>query len=158
MSNKASVQGKFLLEKFPGKGGWIYARLPGLKTQKHTPFGWRQVRGRIDDHEISAYKLMPYGNGELFLPVNAAVRRKMGKSVGDVVEVELYDDHSTLEIPTELQECLRAEGMEYWLSFTALPEQQQDRYVRYIYDVKDLDKRAERILKMREELGNMPKP
>ena len=58
---------KYLLEKFPGKGGWTYAKIPEIKPEKNNPFGWLCVNGFIDDYEIKNYHLMPMGNGGLFL-------------------------------------------------------------------------------------------
>ena len=70
-SEKPLVSRNYLLEKYPGKGGWTYAAIPEILQDKKSPFGWVKVRGWIDDFEIKNYKLMPMGNGKLFLPVKA---------------------------------------------------------------------------------------
>ena len=57
-----------------------------------TPFGWVKVRGFIDEFELKQYKLMPMGAGKLFLPVNAAIRKKIKKQAGDTVKIVLYPD------------------------------------------------------------------
>ena len=100
------VNKKYLLEKFPGKGGWTYARVPEISQSKETPFGWIRVRGTIDHYEIKHYHLMPMGNGQLFLPVKAEIRKKIDKGEGDWVHVLLYEDNSPTEIPEELKLCL----------------------------------------------------
>jgi hypothetical protein len=146
--DQAFVKGIFELEKIPGKGGWIFARLPGIKTQAQTPFGWRQVKGSVDGYHFSAYKLMPMGNGELFFPVKASVRKKIGKSVGDSVFIELYDDSGPMDVPEELMECLEEEGHDLVERFLNLDSSDRDRYIKWIYEHEDLDKRAERILKL----------
>ena len=89
MSVKPLVNKKYLLEKYPGKGGWTYARIPEILQDKNTPFGWVKVMGSIDGYEIKNYHLMPMGNGQLFLPVKAAIRKKIGKETGDWVQVVL---------------------------------------------------------------------
>ena len=33
------VNRKFLLEKYPGKGGWTYAAIPEILQNKNNPFG-----------------------------------------------------------------------------------------------------------------------
>ncbi|MEY3398621.1 MAG: hypothetical protein RL220_1215, partial [Bacteroidota bacterium] len=81
--NIALVDKAYRLEKFPGKGGWTYARIPEILQDKHSPFGWVRVKGSIDDVEFSSYHLMPMGNGQLFLPVKADIRKKIGKKEGD---------------------------------------------------------------------------
>ena len=73
------IDEKYLLEKFPGKGGWTYAKIPEILQDKSSPFGWVRVRGSIDGYEIKSYHLMPMGNGNLFLPVKAEIRKKIEK-------------------------------------------------------------------------------
>lgn len=42
------VDKEYLLEKFPGKGGWTYALIPKILQDKHSHFGWVIVNGSID--------------------------------------------------------------------------------------------------------------
>jgi hypothetical protein len=79
------VDKKYRLEKFAGKGGWTYAKIPELLPDKNNPFGWVRVRGSIDAVELTGYHLMPMGNGHLFLPVKAAIRKQIKKQEGDWV-------------------------------------------------------------------------
>ena len=44
------VNGKYLLEKFPGKGGWTFAAIPEVLQNKNNPFCWVKVKGSIDDY------------------------------------------------------------------------------------------------------------
>ncbi len=95
MSNeKPLVNNQYLLEKYPGKGGWTYAVIPEIPQDKHTPFGWVKVKGLFDSYEIKNYKLMPMGNGKLFLPVKASIRKIIGKKEGDKVYIVLFADNS----------------------------------------------------------------
>ena len=52
------VNNDYILEKFPGKGGWTYAAIPEIIQNKSNPFGWVNVRGFIDNYEIQHYKLI----------------------------------------------------------------------------------------------------
>jgi len=45
----------YLLQKYPGKGGWTFAAIPEIEQDKHAWFGWVKVRGTVDDYEISNY-------------------------------------------------------------------------------------------------------
>ena len=83
------VNKEYQLKKFPGKGGWTFAGIPEVPQDKNAPFGWVKVCGSIDDYELKYYKLMPMGNGKLFLPVKAAIRKKIGKNAGDFVRIKL---------------------------------------------------------------------
>ncbi|MFT5385881.1 MAG: hypothetical protein ACI81W_003292, partial [Saprospiraceae bacterium] len=60
---KPLVNKKYLLQRFPGKGGWTFAEIPEILQNKKAPFGWVCVKGFIDDYELKQYKLMPMGNG-----------------------------------------------------------------------------------------------
>lgn len=86
---KPLVNRTYLLEKFPGKGGWTYALIPEIKPDPHAWFGWISVKGTIDDIDLPRCKLMPKGDGQLFLPVNAAMRKKLKKQAGDSVQIVL---------------------------------------------------------------------
>lgn len=138
------VNKKIKLEKFPGKGGWTYCRLPGVAPDPHAHFGWIKVRGTIDDFEIRQYHLMPMGNGELFLPVRAEIRKKLKKGEGDIVHVLLYRDDEDVYIPEELQDCLNDDPVAE-AAFKKLPAANQRDVVKYIYALKDDGNRAERI-------------
>lgn len=144
---KPLVNKKILLEKFQGKGGWTYARLPGVKPDPHAHFGWIKVRGLIDDFEIRQYHLMPMGNGELFLPVRAEIRKKIKKQAGDTVKVVLYRDEDELYIPEELQAYLDLDP-DAKKSFAKLKPDQQRDVIQYIYKLKNPENRAERIAEL----------
>ncbi len=107
------VNKEYVLERFAAKGGWTYARIPEILPDKHAHFGWVRVRGTIDSVEIFKYHLMPMGNGCLFLPVKAAIRKTIGKKAGDKVHVVLYNDDLPVSLPAELEACLRDEPLAY---------------------------------------------
>jgi len=143
---KPLVSKKFLLEKFPGKGGWTYARIPDIAPDKHAHFGWRKVRGTIDGYAISKYHLMPMGNKRLFLPVKAEIRKHIRKQAGDYVHVILYADHEPLNVPKEMLLCLKDEpaAMKF---FNFLSETEQKRYIQWIYSAKNEETKVNRLAK-----------
>ncbi|WP_246581525.1 YdeI/OmpD-associated family protein [Echinicola shivajiensis] len=148
----ALIDREYLLEKFPGKGGWTYAAIPEIKPAKHQHFGWVTVKGSIDGYELKHYKLMPMGNGELFLPVKAAIRKKIKKEPGDSVRVILYLDESPLEIPDELMDCFGNEPKGALEKFRGLSDGNQKRYLDWIYSAKKEDTKADRIAQLMEEM------
>ena len=87
---KPLVNKEFLLRKFPGKGGWTYAEIPEILQNKNTPFGWVKVKGSIDSYSLKQYKLMPMGNGKLFLPVKAEIRKKLSLAEDDLLAVTIF--------------------------------------------------------------------
>jgi hypothetical protein len=146
------VDGTFEVQKFSGKGGWTYVLLPDVKPDRTNPFGWVQVRGTVDDYEIERYKLMPYGNGVLFLPLKAEIRKKIKKDVGDSVHVVLFLDQTPLYINEEVIACLELEGQDMVDRFHRLKEWEKKFYLDSIYSAKTEDTKARRIAKMMEEL------
>lgn len=107
--DKPLVNKTYLLEKFPGKGGWTFVRIPEITKDKRAHFGMVKVRGTIDDYEIRKYHVMPMGNGGMFLPVNAAIRKNIKKQEGDQVRIILFLDNEPLEVPEEMLLCLQEE-------------------------------------------------
>lgn len=149
---KPLVYNDFLLKKFPGKGGWTYAEIPEVLQNPKNPFGWVKVRGSIDDYELKQYKLMPMGNGRLFLPVKAAIRKQIKKQEGDVVHVILYSDESKLEIPDEIVECFSFESKKVFETFLNFSEGDQKAYLDWIYSAKKEETKANRIVEMMQRL------
>lgn len=141
------VHKKYRLEQFPGKGGWTYAAIPEIPPDKKAHFGWVRVKGTIDGYEIKNYHLMPMGNGRLFLPVKAAIRKAIGKKAGDEVTVVLYPDNDPVEIPEELLVCLEDDprALKIFLSYT---DGEQKAFIEWVYAAKKDDTRAARIVKM----------
>ena len=123
------VNKKCLLEKFPGKGGWTFARVPEIPPDKKAHFGWVKVKGKIDSFELKNYRLMPMGDGTLFLPVRADIRKKIGKKAGDWVLVTLQRDDAPTSVPGELLDCLRDEPAAH-RAFLRLTDAQQSREIQ----------------------------
>ncbi len=140
---KALTDKNYLLEKYPGKGGWTYVIIPEVEQDKKAPFGWVKVKGTIDNFEIKNYKLMPMGNGRLFLPVKAEIRKKIKKEKGDWIKVVLYEDHDEMEITEELILCLK-ESDTYQL-FMASSEGEKKAFVDWIYEAKTEKTKVDRI-------------
>ncbi len=143
---KPLIDNKYLLEKFQGKGGWTFARIPEIPQDKHAYFGWVKVRGTIDGFEIRKYHLMPMGNGQLFLPVKAEIRKKIKKQEGDHVHVILYPDNEPLETPEEMLICLNEEPKALAF-FKSLSESEQKFYIQWIYSAKKEETKINRLAK-----------
>lgn len=152
---KPLVNKKYLLEKFPGKGGWTYTEIPEIPMGKAS-FGMLKVKGFIDDLEIKKYHLMPSGKGTLFLSVKAEIRKKIKKQAGDYVHIILYPDNEPLEVPNELLLCLRDDPEALQL-FNSLNESEQHNYVKWIYSAKTDQTKVDRIAKTLVRLSKYQK-
>lgn len=153
---KPLVNKKYLLEKYPGKGGWTYTIIPEIPQDKKAHFGWVKVRGTIDKYELKGYHLMPMGNGKLFLPVKAAIRKKIEKKEGDFVHVILYADNEPIEIPEELKLCLMDEPNAYE-TFINYTEGEQKAFIEWIYEAKKEETKIERLAKTLDKLSKRQK-
>jgi len=149
---KPLVNSEYLLQKFPGKGGWTYAEIPEIVQNKKSPFGWVKVRGTIDGFNLKQYKLMPMGKGRLFLPVKAEIRKEIKKQAGDYVHVILYADESSLEIPAEIIECFKNEPKKIFEHFQSFSEGEQKAYLDWIYNSKTDETKAIRIIRMMDKV------
>ena len=147
------VNKAYTLQKFEGKGGWTYALIPEIAQNKNAPFGWVTVSGFIDNFELKHYKLMPYGNGLLLMPVKASTRKKISKQAGDNVHIKLYVDTSPIEIPDELNECFKNESPKVYGAFIDFTEGEQKAYIDWIYEAKKEETKVERIVRMMERVS-----
>lgn len=151
---KPLVNRTYLLEKFPGKGGWTYALIPEIKPDPHAWFGWISVKGTIDDIDLPRCKLMPKGDGQLFLPVNAAMRKKLKKQAGDSVQIVLYTADEPPVLPQEIRDCFDFEPPEVLKRFQTLSSDHQHALLKPVYNAKHSDTKAKRIREMMDSLQN----
>lgn len=143
---------QYLLEKYPGKGGWTYAVIEEIPPDKRAHFGWVKVKGTIDSYEIKNYNLMPMGNGKLFLPVKAEIRKKIRKKEGDWVTIVLYADNDPLEIPEDLLICLLEEPAIHQAFLNYGPGEQK-MFVDWINSAKRMETKVTRIATTMEKVG-----
>jgi hypothetical protein len=140
------IHKRLLLEKYPAKGGWTYARLPGISKDKRAHFGTIRVNGTVDGYELKQYNLFPMSDGHMLLPVKAAIRKQIKKEAGDYVEVILYTDYETIEVPENFQCCLEDEPIALQ-QFNLLPQEEKSRLLKWIEEPLSDDSRIERMAK-----------
>ncbi len=148
---KPIVKGNFQIQKMNGKGAWSYVLLPISVPKTGLPFGWYIVKGLIGDYEIEQFKLWPTKDKQLFLPIKAAIRKKIKKEAEDVVFIELYNDYSTVDVPDEFQIVL-GEFPSASNFFYGLSETSKKQYIDYIYSVKSEEAKDRRLAKTIEKL------
>ncbi|MBS1511427.1 MAG: DUF1905 domain-containing protein [Bacteroidetes bacterium] len=137
------------LEKFGQMGektGWTYITVPAKTAQKLKP-GNRQsfrVKGFLDDYAIQKTALIPMGEGDFIIPINAAMRKGLGKQKGATVKVKLEVDAAPMLPPAELMECLmdEPEALQY---FNSLPQSHRNYFTKWIDSAKTEPTKAKRI-------------
>jgi hypothetical protein len=140
------INNKYQLERFHGKGGWTFVRIPEMKKDKNNALGWRKVKGTIDDYQLQKYSLMPVKGGGLFLPVKAEIRKQINKKEGDWVHIILYPDTDELVVPEELQLCLDDEPRALKF-FNSLTESERKFYIDWILAAKREETKISRLAK-----------
>lgn len=149
------VDGVFYLEKFPGKGGWTFAKVPVSLLPSGKAFGMVRVSGTVDDFRFEGKHLMPMGDGFLFLPVSKEIRKAIGKEAGEQVLVRLFSNSIPDGIPDELISCLEDDPGSRRL-FQQLSNAEQKHWVDFIYSANSEELKASRIIRLLYELKSKP--
>jgi uncharacterized protein YdeI (YjbR/CyaY-like superfamily) len=84
------------------------------------------------------------GQGNFILPLNAAMRKAIGKRKGAKLEVQLQLDSTVYELNKELMECLEDEPAA-WDFFKSKPLSFQHYYSKWIESAKTDITKAKRI-------------
>lgn len=146
------IEGSFFLERFPGKGGWTFIKIPIALLPSGRPFGMLKVCGSIDDFNFEGKHLMPMGDGFLFLPISKPIRQAIGKEEGDQVLFTLFRDEIPTSVPQELIDCLEDDPGKLQL-FQQLSDAEQKQWIEDIYSANSDEVKAKRILKLLYKLG-----
>ncbi|HEX2847047.1 MAG TPA: YdeI/OmpD-associated family protein [Chitinophagaceae bacterium] len=127
------------------KTGWTYIELPAELAAKIKPGkkGFR-VKGKLDSHKISQVSLLPMGGGSFILPVNATMRKGIGKKHGAMVKVILEEDKKPFEFNKDLIECL-ADDPAAKAFFNSLAGSVQRYFSKWIDEAKTEQTRTRRI-------------
>jgi hypothetical protein len=133
-------------EKKGEKTGWTYFEIPADIAEKLKPGNKKsfRVKGKLDDFKISGVSLLPMGGGSFIMPVNAAMRKGIGKKQGAMLKVQLAEDKKPYEINADFLECLRDEPKAL-KAFTAMPRSFQNYYSKWIESAKTEPTRTRRI-------------
>ncbi|GAA4396519.1 hypothetical protein GCM10023187_04730 [Nibrella viscosa] len=139
------------LQKFGSKGektGWIYIEIPAYLAAELKP-GTKQsfrVKGQLDNLAIQAVALLPMGEGDFILPVNAGMRRKLRKAEGATVRVAIDVDEAPIPLSADLLECLQ-DDPQAQAFFNQLSKGHQKYFSDWIEEAKTMETKASRIAK-----------
>lgn len=93
------------------KTGWTYISIPEAIAQQIKPGNKKsfRVKGKLDNYKISQVALLPMGGGDFIMPLNADIRKGIGKRKGAVLKVQLEEDKATYQMNEAFMECLEDE-------------------------------------------------
>ena len=137
------------LQKFGEKGektGWTYVEIPAHiahEIKPNTKLGFR-VKGLIDNFSIKLLALLPMGEGDFIIPMNAQIRKGIRKEEGAMVTLNLEEDRDELPQSEELMICLEDEPKALEM-FLKLPKGHQNYYAKWIESAKSIETKTKRI-------------
>ncbi len=143
------IQYKTIIRKFDEQGektGWSYIEIPQAEAEKLKP-GFKKsyrVKGFLDNYKIEKTSLLPMGGGNFIIPLNASMRKALGKRKAAMVFVKLEADHRAVQINAAFLQCLADEpvALEY---FNSLPGSHRNYFSKWIESAKSDETKANRI-------------
>lgn len=143
------VQFTTTILKFGSQGektGWTYIVIPAETAQQLKPGNRREfkVKGKLDRHAISRQSVMPMGGGEFIMPLNAALRKAIGKRQGAMLKVQLVADDSEFVFNSDFISCLEDDPAAKKF-FESLTGSHQRYFSKWIDSAKTEPTRVKRI-------------
>lgn len=138
-----------VLKKFAEQGektGWTFIEVSSTianKIKPNTKKSYR-VKGFLDSYPIEQVALVPMGEGDFIIAVNATMRKAIGKRQGASVKVQLEEDTEGYILNADFMACMEDEpkAMSF---FKTLPPGHQRYFSKWIESAKTEETRAKRI-------------
>lgn len=143
------IQFTTVIQQFGTQGektGWTYIEIPAdvaNKLCRGNKQGFR-TKGKLDNYVFSGKSLLPMGAGNFIMPLNAAMRKAVGKRKGAMLNVQIEFDKSKYELNRDLMECLDDEPKALTF-FKSLPGSHQNYFSKWIESAKTDATKAKRI-------------
>ncbi len=136
-------------QKFDKKGektGWTYIDVTAEQIKKLNPGTKKsfRVKGKIDTFKFAGVALIPMGEGDFILPINAEMRKGTKKQKGDTAIFQLSIDKEEYKLNEELVACLK-EDKKAKTNFDKLPRSHQNYYSKWIDSAKTIETKSKRI-------------
>lgn len=137
------------IKKFASMGektGWTYIEVPSefatqLNPGVKTSF---RVKGKLDEMVIKQIALIPMGAGDFIIPINASMRKLLGKRNGYTITVSLTLDKSAFKFNADFMDCLADEPAALTF-FNTLTGSHQKYFSNWIDSAKTIETKTKRI-------------
>lgn len=138
-----------IIKKFGTMGektGWTYVEIPSdiaeeLKPGIKTSY---RVKGLLDAFRIQQIAILPMGDGNFIMPLNAAMRKALGKKSGYSITVKIAVDNSPFSFSDDFMSCL-ADEPKALAFFNTLPGSHQRYFSKWIESAKTISTKTKRI-------------
>jgi hypothetical protein len=138
-----------IIEKFKNKGdktGWTYVLIPCAIAEKLNPSSKKsfRIKGTIDSVPVEGLALLPMGDGDYILALNATLRKKLKKPVGEKLNLQICLDKNEYKLPDDLIDCLNddPEANKY---FNLLAKSHRNYFSKWIEEAKTETTRTKRL-------------
>lgn len=144
------IQFMTTIHKFAKQGektGWTYIEISASQAKRLKP-GTKvsfRVKGSLDAFKIKQIALIPMGEGNFIMPLNAALRKGIGKKLGDQLKVSLEADESEFAMSKDFMDCLRDDPVAYDF-FETLAGSHQKYFSKWIDSAKTSATKTKRIV------------
>jgi hypothetical protein len=145
------------IKKFANQGektGWTYIGIPAAIAEKIKPGNKRsfRVKGKLDAYPFKGLSLLPMGDGNFILALNADIRKKIKKQKGAILKVIMDIDTAPLKLNTDLMDCLRDEP-DILSFFNSLTPGHRKYFSNWIESAKTEPTRTKRIAQALNAIG-----
>ncbi|MEY4931543.1 MAG: hypothetical protein RI909_2267 [Bacteroidota bacterium] len=143
------IQFTATIHKFDKQGektGWTYIEISATQAKKLKPdtkVSFR-VKGSLDSFKIKQIALIPMGEGNFIMPLNATMRKAIGKKLGDKLNVSLQADESEFTFSQDFIACLQDDPVAYDF-FQTLTGSHQKYFSKWIDSAKTSFTKTKRI-------------
>lgn len=128
------------------KTGWTYIEIPVEIADKINPGVKKsyRVKGQFDDFKFEKTAMLPMGGGSFIIPINASIRKALGKRKGSSINVSITLDEREIEIDKTFLTCLADEpkALEF---FNTLPGSHRNYFSKWIESAKSETTKENRI-------------
>ena len=128
------------------KTGWTYIEIPVEIADKINPGVKKsyRVKGQFDDFKLEKTSMLPMGGGSFIIPINASIRKAIGKRKGSIINVSITLDEREIEINKTFLTCLADEpkALDY---FNSLPGSHRKYFSKWIESAKSEITKENRI-------------
>jgi len=135
---------KARIEAGPGGGAFVF--FPFDTAAEFATRGRVPVKATFDSVDYAG-SLTACGGPQHMLGVQKAIRKQIGKGVGDTIDVVVWrdDGERALEVPDELEKLMKKEGLLPF--FEQLSYTHRKEYCRWITEAKKEETRLKRLEK-----------
>ncbi len=155
---KDMIQFTTTIKKFSNNGektGWTYIEIPEATANKLRPGNKKsfRIKGCLDDYTFEGLAVLPMGNGNFILALNADIRKKIRKQKGASLKVSIEVDNALIKLNPELLECL-ADEPESLSFFNTLTPGHRKYFSNWIDSAKTEVTKTKRIAQALTALSN----